>query len=51
VLFVSIFGVMLFLPITCLFVCIAVNKSKVTRKLKLQMEKYLELHQKGKLYP
>jgi hypothetical protein len=45
------FGVMLFVFIICLFVCIATSRSEVTRNLKPNFEKYLELHQKGKLCP
>jgi hypothetical protein len=45
------FDVMLFLSIVCLSVCIATSRSEVTRNLKTKLEKYLELHQKGKLCP
>jgi hypothetical protein len=38
---------MLFLPITCSFVCIVAHKSKVTKNLKSKLEKYLELYQKA----
>jgi hypothetical protein len=40
------FGVMLFLSIPCLSVYIATNRSEVTRNLKPNLEKYLELHPK-----
>jgi hypothetical protein len=49
--FVYMFGVMLFLNIVCLSICFVANRSEVTRNLKLQFEKYLELYQKGKLCP
>jgi hypothetical protein len=39
------------IPIICLIVCIATSSSEVTRNLKTKLEKYLELHQKGKLCP
>jgi hypothetical protein len=45
------FGVMLFLFIVCLYVCFAANRSEVTRSPKIKLEKFLELHQKGKLCP
>jgi hypothetical protein len=35
--------------IICLIIGIATSSSEVTRNLKTNLEKYMELHQKGKL--
>jgi hypothetical protein len=45
------FDAMIFLSIVCLSVCFAASRSEVTRNLDSTLEKYLELHCKGKLCP
>jgi hypothetical protein len=47
--FVSMFGVII--SIICLFVCISTTRREVPRNMKPNSEKYLVLHQKGKLTP
>jgi hypothetical protein len=45
------FGVMLFLPILCLSICIAMNRSEVTSHLKTNLVKYLGISSLRQVVP